>query len=79
MSSEYVYNGMPASDLTVTWHKSSHSNPNGNCVELAQLPGGNVAVRNSRFPGGPALVFPARAAAAFLSAMGSGEFDDLAH
>src|SRR5262249_42958772 len=45
------YNGMPALELTdVTWRKSKHSNPNGACVEVAHLPNGEIAVRNSRFP-----------------------------
>jgi hypothetical protein len=41
---------------SVAWRKSSYSNPSGNCLEAAELTGG-VAVRDSRFPGGPALVF----------------------
>jgi hypothetical protein len=53
-----TYNGMPATDLTgVTWRKSVRSNSTGNCVELAELPDGGVAVRNSRFPEGPALIY----------------------
>lgn len=53
-----LHNGMPAVDLEgVTWRKSRRSNSQGNCVEFAQLPGGDVAVRNSRFPEGPALLY----------------------
>jgi hypothetical protein len=52
------YNGMPASELAnVSWQKSAHSNPNGACVEVALLPGGEIAFRNSRFPEGPALLY----------------------
>jgi len=69
---------MPASSLSVTWTKSRHSNPNGECVELAQLPGGGIAVRNSRDPDGPALIFAARQVAAFLLGLRNGEFADLA-
>ena len=47
------------------WRKSSHSSPSGNCVEAAKLTGG-VALRNSRFPDGPALVFASAAWDAFL-------------
>ena len=58
----------PASELQhVTWIKSSYSGPTGgNCVEAAALPDGTVAVRDSKAPGGPALVFPAAAWGAFV-------------
>ena len=47
-----IRNGMPASELPeVTWRKSRRSGPQGgNCVEIAQLPNGQVAIRNSRHP-----------------------------
>ncbi|MFY9809276.1 MAG: DUF397 domain-containing protein [Pseudonocardiaceae bacterium] len=52
-------NGMPATSLRVaTWKKSRHSNPHGDCVELGELAGGEIAMRNSRHPGGPVLIFP---------------------
>ena len=62
-------NGAPAAELQhVTWIKSSHSGPTGgNCVETAALPDGQVAVRDSKVPGGPALVFPAAAWGTFVS------------
>jgi len=42
-------NGMCADHLTMArWRKSSASNPSGSCLEIAELPDGNVAVRNSR-------------------------------
>lgn len=70
------YNGMPATDLIgVTWQKSQHSNPNGACVEVAVLAGGEIAVRNSRFPEGPALVYTRAEIAAFLAGAKDGEFD----
>ncbi|MGH3769324.1 MAG: DUF397 domain-containing protein [Pseudonocardiaceae bacterium] len=62
-----VTNGMPVWDMT--WRKSRHSNPNGNCVELAELTGGKIAVRNSRYPGGPLQIYPRAAMAAFVRAM----------
>lgn len=37
------------------WHKSRHSNPDGNCVELAVLDSGQIAMRNSRHANGPFL------------------------
>lgn len=69
-------NGMSAAKLVgVTWKKSHHSNPTGSCVEMAQLPGGDVAVRNSRYPDGPALIYtPAEIKALILGAK-DGDFD----
>ena len=72
----HTYNGIPAPALAdVTWQKSQHSNPNGACVEVAILPDGEIAVRNSRFPGGPALVYTRAEIAAFLAGAKDGEFD----
>jgi hypothetical protein len=72
-------NGAPADQLEVSaWRKSKASNPSGNCVEVAALPDGDVAVRNSRHPSGPALVYTRAEVAAFLAGVRNGEFDDLA-
>jgi Domain of unknown function (DUF397) len=69
-------NGMPAAELAgVTWVKSRRSGPTGgNCVEVAFLRSGDVAMRNSRDPGGPALVFTRAEWDAFLGGAGDGEF-----
>lgn len=61
----------------LTWRKSRRSGFQGNCVELADA-GETVAVRNSRFPQGAVLAFPAGDMASFLDAIKSGELDDLA-
>lgn len=71
-----VTDGMLATPLgAATWRKSSHSNPHGNCVEWAELAGRKIAVRNSRHPGGPALICPCVGVVAFVQAVKEGEFD----
>jgi hypothetical protein len=64
-------------EYRVVWRKSTASNPTGNCVELAELPNGGIAVRNSRSPRGPVLVYTRAEIAAFLAGVRAGEFDDL--
>ncbi|MQA88451.1 MAG: DUF397 domain-containing protein [Streptosporangiales bacterium] len=75
---ELVTNGIPASRLQgADWRKSRHSNPSGNCVEFAELPDGAIAVRNSRHPSGPALIYTRAEIAAFLRGAKEGDFDDM--
>lgn len=69
---------MHAGEPVLVWRKSSASNPSGNCVEIAELAGGDIAVRNSRHPGGPTIVYTRAEIAAFIRGIRSGEFDDLA-
>lgn len=75
---DFIANGMPAMDLAdVSWRKSSRSGAVGNCVEVAKLTNGEIAVRNSRFPDGPALVYTPAEIAAFVAGAKDGEFDDI--
>jgi hypothetical protein len=67
--------GVQASRLrAAAWRKSRHSNPSGNCVEIAELTAGRVAIRDSRHPDGPALIFTQAEWAAFLRDVRDGEF-----
>jgi uncharacterized protein DUF397 len=59
------------------WRKSGRSNPSGNCVELAELATGEIAVRNSRHVDGPVLVYTRAEIAAFIGGAKDGDFDDL--
>jgi hypothetical protein len=46
-------------------------------VEVAGLPDGSIALRNSRHPQGPALVYTRAEIAAFIAGAKDGEFDAL--
>jgi hypothetical protein len=74
-----IFNGMPASELPADrWIKSRRSNPSGNCVELAELEEHSlVALRNSRDPDGPALIYTRAEIEAFVRGAVDGDFDHL--
>jgi hypothetical protein len=62
---------------TAAWFKSSFSDDRGReCVEGARLPDGVMAVRDSKDPHGPALIFRAEAWAAFVGAVSAGELGE---
>ncbi|MFJ8359929.1 DUF397 domain-containing protein [Streptomyces sp. NPDC093984] len=49
------------------WRKSSYSgDQGGDCVEIADLPGATVAVRDSKNSSGPVLAFESSTFTAFL-------------
>jgi hypothetical protein len=75
---QHIYNGISAARLDgAAWKKSERSNSQGACVELARLDAATVAMRNSRDPEGAALIYPAEAVRAMVSALRGGEFDHL--
>ena len=56
-----------------TWRKSTYSNGSGgNCIEVAGLPSGR-AVRDSKHPQGPILVFTTDAWRAFVQGIEAAE------
>ena len=62
----------------VAWHISTRSSDGGgSCVAAGPLADGSgrVAVRHSRNPGGPAIVYTREEWAAFLAGAKDGEFD----
>lgn len=61
----------------LVWQKSRRSNPSGNCVEMAELPSGEIAVRNSRDPEGAVLVYTREEVEAFVGGAKDGDFDHM--
>jgi hypothetical protein len=70
-------------DLTrIEWRKASYSSSSGNCVEVARIHGAAglaladsaVAVRDSKNPDGPKLIFPPQAWHQFAAELKSGRF-----
>ncbi len=59
----------------VTWRTSSYSSGSGVCVEVADLPRGDRAVRDSKNPDGGQLAFTPAAWAAFVVGVKTGEFE----
>ncbi|WP_380285479.1 DUF397 domain-containing protein [Kitasatospora purpeofusca] len=56
------------------WCKSSYSAQANDCVETGRLASAGMAVRDSKDPGGPMLLFAADAWLAFLAGVKGGEF-----
>jgi len=57
------------------WRKSIRSDTDGQCVEVADNIPGIIAVRDSKQPDGPALLFTLAEWDAFVGGVRDGEFD----
>jgi hypothetical protein len=74
-----VYNGMPAGELgELDWRLAvGRGGQAGSGVELAKLPDGQIAVRNSAHPDGPALIYTRAEIEALIGGAQDGDFDAL--
>lgn len=59
----------------VTWRKSGFSNDQGQCVEVAALSNGTIAVRNSNAPGAGTVFFTPAEMSSWIQGCKAGEFD----
>ncbi|MYS40164.1 DUF397 domain-containing protein [Streptomyces sp. SID5998] len=57
----------------VVWWKSSYSNPEGACVEVARPSASKALIRDSKVIGGPVVQVSRAATAAFTSAVSRGD------
>ena len=72
-SSYSASNGGNCVEVAEVWRKSSYSASNGgDCVEVAAAPPAAIAVRDSKDPGGPKLIFTPAAWAAFTEQIRTG-------
>ena len=63
---------MMSTPETMLWRKSPYSGGGQDCVEIASLPAGGMAVRQSKDPDGPVLEFTASEWAAFTAGIRDG-------
>ena len=63
-----------AAALSVAWRKSTYSDAGTQCVECGTVDAETVAIRDSKDPHGPALLFSRAAVAAFVASAAAGEF-----
>jgi hypothetical protein len=75
MSGKIMLNASERANLI--WQKAQSSTNNGQCVEIASVVG-KVAIRDSKDPEGPMLVYTPTEFNAFLEGVRNGEFDRFA-
>jgi hypothetical protein len=76
MSRKITLNGSERRNLS--WQKAQSSTVNGQCVEIASI-ANKIAMRDSKDPDGPILVYTSAEFSAFLEGARNGEFDGFAH
>jgi hypothetical protein len=68
----------PAQVRGAFWRKSSFSNYDGSCVEIARLLSDSIGVRDTKDNGGePVLIFTDSEWSAFISGAKAGQFDNI--
>ncbi|AUH40547.1 DUF397 domain-containing protein [Streptomyces sp. CMB-StM0423] len=71
-------NGIAADQiLGARWQKAKSSDALNDCIEVARLTQNEYAIRNSRFPDGPALIYTQAEFDAFVDGVGKGEFSNM--
>lgn len=65
--------GPAAAATPAQWRKSSYSNHESACVEMARIDHETLAFRDSKDPDGPVLTFSVGEALSFVSAAGRGD------
>ncbi|MBB5940325.1 DUF397 domain-containing protein [Streptomyces zagrosensis] len=71
-------NGMAADQIAgARWQKATASDAVNDCVEVARLSENEFAIRNSRHPEGPALIYTRSEWEAFVDGASKGEFNDM--
>jgi hypothetical protein len=66
----------PTGATGATWQRSSRCASNGSCVEIAQLAGGEIGVRDGKIgAASPVLAFSQESWRGFLSGIANGRFD----
>ncbi|MFE6163290.1 DUF397 domain-containing protein [Streptomyces sp. NPDC056486] len=58
-------------EIVTEFRKSSHSDQQGDCLEIAHTKTGGLAIRDSKTPVGPTLTFPQEAWNGFVTGIKS--------